>query len=574
MPAKTSVKLTIKTVPTKAYGDQKSGTSGLRKRVTTFEQVGYTENFIQSTLEAANWPSTLVLGSDGRYFSKEAIQIIASVCAANGVRRLLIAQNGILSTPSASCVIRKQQADGGILLTASHNPGGKQGDFGIKYNISNGGPAPESITDKIYQLTKSISQYKCVDNLPAPLDTATLGEHEYQLDGGDTFIIEVFDSIHYYTALMKDIFNFDSIRQLFTAGAHNASKPLKVLVDPMHGAMGPYAKRILIDELGAPSESLINFVPKEDFGGGHPDPNLTYAHELVERLKKDPELDFGVAFDADGDRNMILGQAAFFVTPSDSMAVIGANLELIPYFAKSGIKGFARSMPTAPAIDRVASKLNKEVYETPTGWKFFGNLLDTNRISLCGEESFGTGSDHIREKDGLWACLAWFQIMAEKMRPVKDIVEEHWITFGRDYFTRYDYEECDSGKCQEMMAQLEQTITSKKLVGQQFTPAGSSKPLKVKETDNFEYKDPTDNCVTSKQGLRVLFESGDRIVVRLGGTGSCGATVRLYMSSYSAPSESQLKMEAQQYLRPLIEVALELTKLNEFTGRNEPTVIT
>lgn len=553
------IKLKVKTVPSKAYGDQRPGTSGLRKRVNVFQQEYYTENFIQATIDAIEKADTLVLGGDGRYFSKEAIHIITSLCAANGVKRLMIAQNGILSTPSASCVIRKEKANGGILLTASHNPGGKDGDFGIKYNIDNGGPAPESVTERIFQLSKSITQFKTVDHLPK-IDLTSIGRHDYELDNGNRFTIQVFDSIDYYTILMKDIFNFDKIKKLFIG-----AKPIKILIDPMHGVVGPYAKRILIDELGAPNESLINSIPLEDFGGGHPDPNLTYAHQLVKALKNSPDIDFGVAFDGDGDRNMILGSQAFFVTPSDSMAVIGANLEIIPHFARTGIKGFARSMPTAPAIDRVASKLNKEVYETPTGWKFFGNLLDTNRISLCGEESFGTGSDHIREKDGLWACLAWLQIMAHKQTTVKDIVQEHWRTFGRDYFTRYDYEECDASKCNQMMKRLEDIINEGTLVSTKFANQV------VKKTDNFEYTDPTDGSITRKQGLRILFESGDRIVIRLSGTGSCGATVRLYISSYSL---NGYEIEAQEYLKPLIKLALELVQLEEFTGRTEPTVIT
>lgn len=552
-------------VPTQNYTDQKPGTSGLRKKVTVWQQPNYTENFVQSILEAANKPEFLVVGGDGRYYSKEVIMTIINICAANKVKRLVIPKDGILSTPAASALIRSMKADGGIILTASHNPGGKDGDFGIKYNISNGGPAPESITDKIYEKTKSITSYKCLMKRPN-LDLSVMGSTSH---GG--LNVDIIDPIDNYLELMKEVFDFDKIRSLFKEGLASGDgikRPFKMLADPMNGVVGPYARRILIQELGAPETSLINFVPLEDFGGKHPDPNLTYAKELEEKLKSDSSIDFGVAFDGDGDRNMILGKEGFFVTPGDSLAVIAANATRIKYFKEKGIKGFARSFPTSEAVDRVAKEMGVNCYETPTGWKFFGNLMDKDLMSLCGEESFGTGSNHIREKDGLWACLAWLSIIADSGKGVKNLIEEHWAKFGRDYFCRYDFEECDASKCQAMVNELEILLNGSSLSNKKV---GTTGIYEVESTGNFLYVDPVDKSVTSKQGLYVRFKNGARIIIRLSGTGSSGATVRLYVSDYS---KDNVKLDSKEHLKELLDIAYKISKLPEYTGRLEPTVIT
>lgn len=546
-------------ISTQAYEDQKPGTSGLRKRVTVFKQSSYTENFIQAILEAAQRPKTLVVGGDGRYYSEEAIGKIINVCAANDVQKIVIPLGGILSTPAASALIRSLKTDGGIILTASHNPGGPDGDFGIKFNIANGGPAPESITNKIYEISKSLSAYKSLlKRIPVKLDQVG----NFEVGNGCTVV--VVDSVDNYLALMKEVFDFDDLRKLFVS-----SSGFKMLADPMNGVLGPYAKRILVDELGAPASSLINITPLKDFGGKHPDPNLTYAKELVEQVKSDQAIKFGVAFDGDGDRNMILGQGSFFVTPGDSLAIIAAHTDKIKYFKSKPAKGFARSFPTSPAVDRVAQEQQVKCYETPTGWKFFGNLMDSELMSLCGEESFGTGSDHIREKDGLWACLAWLSIMANTGKTVKELVEDHWKQFGRDYFCRYDFEDCDSLKCQAMMKELEIILagpSKSALLGKKY-----SDRYVVQETGNFEYVDPVDKSVTSKQGLFIKFKNGARIIVRLSGTGSCGATVRLYVSDYS---KDNFLVDSQTYLKELLEIAYTISKLPEYTGRDKPTVIT
>lgn len=541
-------------VATQAYQDQKPGTSGLRKKVKVFEQPNYTENFIQAILEATGKPSVLVVGGDGRYYSEEAIKKILTICAANGVERLVIPQKGILSTPAASALIRSIKANGGIILTASHNPGGPDADFGIKYNIDNGGPAPESITNKMFEVSKNLTSYKSLLKRPQ-VDLSEKGNYKI-----GNLEVEVVDPIENYLTLMRQVFDFDRIRKLFAG-----KSTIKMLVDPLNGVAGPYARRILIEELGAPSDSLVNDKPLMDFGGKHPDPNLTYAKDLVEKLKANPDINFGVAFDGDADRNMILGEGAFFVTPSDSLAVIGAHMSSINYFAVNGVQGFARSFPTAPAIDRVAKKLNKECYETPTGWKFFGNLMDKELISLCGEESFGTGSSHIREKDGLWACLAWLTIMAETGKNVKQLVENHWKEFGRDYFCRYDFEDCDSTKCQNMMREFATLINSKSLVGKAYGK------YVVKETGDFQYLDPVDKSITTKQGLYVKFQNGARIIIRLSGTGSSGATVRLYVSDYS---QENLFEDSETYLRELLDIAYSISNLTQHTGRDKPTVVT
>ncbi|KAI8365501.1 hypothetical protein EDC96DRAFT_509923 [Choanephora cucurbitarum] len=554
----------IQTIATEPFDGQKPGTSGLRKRVKVFQQKNYTENFIQAILESIPESdggakgATLVIGGDGRYYSDEVLQVIVKCSLGQGVSKLIVGRNGIVSTPAASNLIRKHKATGGILLTASHNPGGPDNDFGIKYNCSNGGPAPESVTDEIYQKSKTIKELKLGD---APkVDFSQLGT---QTIGSLT--IDVIDGVQDYVELMKTIFDFDAIKSFF---ANN--KDFKMLFDGMNGVTGPYGYRLFVEEFGLPESSVMRCVPKPDFGGAHPDPNLTYAHDLVEAVKEQ-NYDFGAASDGDGDRNMIIGQNAF-VTPSDSVAIIAHYAkEAIPYFKKNGIQGLARSMPTSQAIDLVAKKMNVEHFEVPTGWKFFGNLMDAGRCSICGEESFGTGSDHIREKDGVWAILAWLSILAyvnkTKKAGVQDILQDHYMTYGRNFFSRYDYEEVDGQGADEMVKRLRDMIEKKELENKtvgQFT---------IDKADDFEYLDPIDGSVSKKQGIRIIFKDGSRIVIRLSGTGSQGATVRLYVEKYSNDTSEYVK-DAQVGLRPLIDVALELSQLEKFTGRKEPTVIT
>ncbi|KAK4789997.1 hypothetical protein SAY86_017301 [Trapa natans] len=582
------VTFSVSKVPTTSFDGQKPGTSGLRKKVKVFVQPHYLHNFVQSTFNALSAENvrgaTLVVSGDGRYFSKEAIQIIIKMSAANGVRRVWVGQNGLLSTPAVSAVIRERtgldgsKATGAFILTASHNPGGPNEDFGIKYNMGNGGPAPESVTDKIYENTKTIQEYLIAENLPN-VDIAVVGVTCFTGPEGQ-FDVEVFDSASDYVALMKSIFDFQSIRKLLT------SPNFTFCYDALHGVAGAYAKRIFVEELGAQECSLLNCTPKEDFGGGHPDPNLTYAKELVARMglgKSNtgeglPE--FGAAADGDADRNMILGKR-FFVTPSDSVAIIAANaVDAIPYFS-GGLKGVARSMPTSAALDVVAKKLGLEFFEVPTGWKFFGNLMDAGKCSVCGEESFGTGSDHIREKDGIWAVLAWLSILAyknkdnfsgQKLVSVEDIVRQHWAAYGRHYYTRYDYENVDAGAAKELMAHLVKLQSS--LSGVNDIIKGVRPDVsKVVDADEFEYKDPVDGSVSKHQGIRYLFEDGSRLVFRLSGTGSEGATIRLYIEQYEKDS-SKTGRDSQEALAPLVEVALKLSKMEEFTGRSSPTVIT
>lgn len=558
--------VTVKTVQTTPYEGQKPGTSGLRKKVKVFQQTNYTENFVQCILdsnESAIVGATLVVGGDGRYFCKEAAELIVRICAANGVGRLLVGQNGILSTPGVSSLIRRNKALGGILLTASHNPGGPDNDFGIKFNCENGGPAPDHVTNKIYELSTGISQFKTVEGLE--IDVTKLGVNNYTVDG-KPFVVDVIDSVTDYVQLMKEIFDFAKLKN-FVTGA-TTGKPLKLRIDSLNGVTGPYVNEIFLKQLGATAENVVHTTPLVDFGGLHPDPNLTYAKDLVETVQNG-DYDLGAAFDGDGDRNMIIGHKAFFVTPSDSLAVIAHYLESIPYFKKNGVSGFARSMPTAGAVDRVAQKLNKECFEVPTGWKYFGNLMDAGRLCLCGEESFGTGSDHIREKDGIWAALAWLSVMEHTGKSIEDILKNHWSIYGRNYFTRYDYEECALEPCNEMVAKLEQKITSPSFVGSEYSHGG--KTYKVKVADNFSYTDPVDKSVSNKQGLRIVFEDGSRIVIRLSGTGSSGATVRLYIDSYE---KDNVLGQAATTLEPLIQIALQISELPKFTGRNAPTVIT
>uniref|UniRef100_A0AAY4CVU3 Phosphoglucomutase n=1 Tax=Denticeps clupeoides TaxID=299321 RepID=A0AAY4CVU3_9TELE len=551
-----------------AYTDQKPGTSGLRKRVIVFQQnQNYAENFIQSIISAvepaARQDGALVVGGDGRFFMKDAIQLIVQIAAANGIGRLVIGQNGIMSTPAVSCVIRKIKAIGGIILTASHNPGGPNGDFGIKFNISSGGPAPEGITDKIFQISKSIEEYHICPDLK--VDLSKLGTQTFDVDTFKPFTVEIVDSVDSYAEMLRGIFDFAALKELLSG-----PNCIHVRLDAMHGVVGPYVKKIVCEELGSPASSAVNCEPKEDFGGHHPDPNLTYAADLVSAMKGG-EYDFGAAFDGDGDRNMVLGKHGFFVNPSDSVAVIGANITSIPYFQKTGVKGLARSMPTSGALDNVAKALKMQLYETPTGWKFFGNLMDAGKLSLCGEESFGTGSDHIREKDGLWAVLAWLSILAARKQSVEDIMKDHWQKFGRNFFTRYDYEEVDADAANKMIKDLETRMFDKDFVGQTFT--SGDKTYQVEKADNFMYTDPVDSSVSKNQGLRIIFSDGSRIIFRLSGTGSAGATIRLYIDSYEKDPQ-KIYQDPQVMLAPLVDIALKISQLQEKTGRNAPTVIT
>lgn len=543
--------MTIQIIQTQPFSDQKPGTSGLRKRVSVFQQPDYLQNFVQSIFNTIAAPAgaTLVLGGDGRYYNREAIQIILKMAAANGYGRVLVGQGGILSTPAASCVIRKYQTFGGIILSASHNPGGRDGDFGIKFNTSNGGPAPEKITDAIFACSKTISQYRILEAADIPLDAT--GTHVL---GG--MQVEVIDPVEDYADLMAALFDFNAISDLLQSG-------FRMKFDAMHAVAGPYAREILVNRLGAPADSVMNAVPLPDFGGGHPDPNLTYAHELVEILYGEHAPDFGAASDGDGDRNMILGKR-FFVTPSDSLAVLAANARLAPGYA-GGLAGIARSMPTSAAADRVAEELGIPCFETPTGWKFFGNLMDAGKVTLCGEESFGTGSDHVREKDGLWAVLFWLNILAIKRQSVETLMKRHWVRFGRNVYSRHDYEglpaEAASGVIQHLRGRFSNLPDT---VFGNYT---------VKTCDDFSYTDPIDGSVSTAQGIRILFTDGSRIVFRLSGTGTDGATLRIYLEAYE-PDPSNHHLDAQQALAELISIAMQLSELKERTGRDAPTVIT
>ncbi|CDN16324.1 MAG: alpha-D-glucose phosphate-specific phosphoglucomutase [Richelia sp.] len=544
--------MSIKTVSTQPFADQKPGTSGLRKRVKAFQQQNYLENFVQSIFNSIKGyqGKTLVLGGDGRYYNRQAIQIILKMAAANGFGKVLLGQGGILSTPAASCVIRKNQAFGGIILSASHNPGGPDNDFGIKYNISNGGPAPEKVTNAIYTQTQEITNYQILDAEDVNLDD--LGT--WQLG---SMAVEVINSVADYADLMASIFNFELIRNFIAGGK------FKMCIDSMHAVTGPYAIEIFESRLGAPIGTVQNATPLEDFGGGHPDPNLVYAHELVDILYGENAPDFGAASDGDGDRNMILGRK-FFVTPSDSLAILAANAKLVPGYS-SGLAGVARSMPTSQAVDRVAAELEIDCYETPTGWKFFGNLLDVGKATLCGEESFGTGSNHVREKDGLWAVLFWLNILAVKQQSVEEIVQEHWRTYGRNYYSRHDYEEVNSEKANTLMANLRSLLPT--IAGKQFGK------YQVDYADDFSYTDTVDDSVSEKQGIRIGFTDGSRIVFRLSGTGTQGATLRIYLESYE-PDITNQGTDTQQALDDLIALSDEIAQVRQFTGREKPTVIT
>lgn len=543
--------MSIRTVNAQPFSDQKPGTSGLRKKVPAFQKQHYLENFVQSIFDSISPPvgATLVLGGDGRFFNREAIQTILKMAAANGFGQVMVGRGGILSTPAASCVIRKYKTYGGIILSASHNPGGPDGDFGIKYNGSNGGPATETVTETIFAKSKVITSYRILEAADVSLDQlgeTTLGSMK----------VKVIDPVSDYAELMESLFDFPAIRALLTSG-------FRIKFDAMHAVNGPYAKEILEGRLGAPIGSVMNFVPLEDFGGGHPDPNLTYAHDLVEIVYGKDAPDFGAASDGDGDRNMVLGQR-FFVTPSDSLAVIAANATLVRGYSK-GVAGVARSMPTSAAVDRVAKALNIPCFETPTGWKFFGNLMDAGKVTFCGEESFGTGSDHVREKDGLWAVLFWLNILAVRKQSVESIVREHWAKFGRNFYSRYDYEGLPTEDANGVMTHLRDNFAA--LTGKQFGK------YTVATCDDFSYTDPVDASVSKNQGIRILFSDGSRIIFRLSGTGTEGATLRVYLEAYEA-DVAKHHLDAQDALKDLIQIGLNISELIARTGRQQPTVIT
>ena len=539
----------IKTVPTKPFEGQKPGTSGLRKKVTVFQQAHYAENFIQSIFDGLDGFSgkTLVIGGDGRFLNREVIQTTIRMAAANGFGRVLTAKGGLLSTPAASHLIRKSKAFGGIILSASHNPGGPDGDFGIKYNAGNGGPAPEKMADQFFANTRKISNYKISDGADSDLDK--LGTSKIE---GMT--VEVVDPVSDYQKLMETLFDFDAIRSHFKSG-------FRIQFDAMHAITGPYGHAILEGALGAPKGSVVNGTPLPDFGGHHPDPNLVHAKELYDLMMSPAGPDFGAASDGDGDRNLIIGKNQF-VTPSDSLALLAANAHLAPGYAK-GLAGVARSMPTSCAVDRVAKKLGIKCFETPTGWKFFGNLLDAGMITLCGEESAGTGSNHVREKDGLWAVLLWLNILAKRRQSVVDIVREHWATYGRNYYSRHDYEEVDAEAANGMMKYLRDRLPN--LKGER---AGA---LAVATADDFAYHDIVDGSNTANQGIRIIFEDGSRVIYRLSGTGTAGATLRVYVEKYESKN---FGLETQTALADLIGFARGLAGIAERTGRTEPTVIT
>ena len=544
------------TIATHPFGDQKPGTSGLRKKVSVFQQAHYLENFVQSIFNSIASgdetfsDKTLVVGGDGRFYNLEALQTIVKMAAANGFNRVVAGQNGLLSTPAASCIIRKYQAFGGIILSASHNPGGPDADFGIKFNAANGGPANEELTDAIFQQSREIEQYHILES--ADIDLGRTGNQQL----GDMHI-EVIDPVTDYAELMEQLFDFQRIRELLTGGS------FRLQFDAMNAITGPYAHRILEQQLGAPQGSVLRGQPLQDFGGEHPDPNLAHATDLQRRLTGSDAADFGAASDGDGDRNMILG-ANFYVTPSDSLAVLVANASLVPGYS-GGLSGVARSMPTSQAVDRVAAGLDIPCFEAPTGWKFFGNLLDAGKITLCGEESFGTGSDHVREKDGLWAVLFWLNILAVRGESVADIVQQHWRQYGRDYYTRHDYEAVASEAAQSLIEALRQQINA--LTGQRF---GN---YEIELADDFSYPAPVDGSTSQQQGLRILLRGGSRIIYRLSGTGTEGATLRVYIEGHEPDPERQSE-DPQIALGELISLAGQLAEIEHYTGRSSPDVVT
>jgi phosphoglucomutase len=544
--------MAIQTINTTPFDDQRPGTSGLRKKVKVFQTPHYLENFVQAifnVLEGCQG-QTLVVGGDGRYYNREALQVILKMAAANGFGKVMVGRGGILSTPAASCVIRKYGTFGGIILSASHNPGGPEHDFGIKYNTGNGGPAPEKITEAIYSQSREITQYRILE--AADIDLDTIGEQQL----GD-MQVEIIDPVSDYADLMEQLFDFAGMRALLTSGNFS------MRFDAMNAVTGPYDLEILEKRLGAPAGTVLRGDPLPDFGGAHPDPNLVHAKDLVAIMSGDIAPDFGAASDGDGDRNMILGRD-FYVTPSDSLALLAANATHVPGY-QQGLAGVARSMPTSQAIDRVAAAQGIECFETPTGWKFFGNLLDAGRITLCGEESFGTGSNHVREKDGLWAVLFWLNVLAARRQSVADIVHEHWRQYGRDVYTRHDYEGVSADGAAALMEQLRNRTGE--LSGQTFSG------YTVEVSDDFSYTDPVDQSVSSRQGIRILFSNGARIVYRLSGTGTEGATLRVYIEQ-TETDPGRLDQDPQQSLAELIRLSAEIAEIERFTGRKAPDVIT
>ena len=540
----------IRTVPTRPFDGQAPGTSGLRKKVSVFRQANYLENFVQSIFDCldATAGTTLVVGGDGRYHNDVAVQTILKMAAAHGFGRVVVGRDGILSTPAASCVIRKRNAYGGIILSASHNQGGPAGDFGIKYNIGNGGPAPESVTSAIFERTKTIDAYRIVDGADIDLGrigTSTLGD----------LTVEVIDPVADYQSLMETLFDFDRIAALFARG-------FRLHFDALSAVTGPYAHAIFEGALGAPTGTVVNGTPLPDFGGHHPDPNPVYAHDVIDALTGDDTPDMGAASDGDGDRNMIVGRN-LFVTPSDSVAILVANAHLVPGYA-GGLRGVARSMPTSQALDRVASRLGITCHETPTGWKFFGNLLDADLATICGEESAGTGSNHIREKDGLWAILFWLDIVAARHQGVAEIVRDHWAVHGRNYYSRHDYEAIETAAADQLWDALRARIN--------VLAGTNANGLTIASADEFAYHDPVDGSVSERQGFRVHFADGSRLVYRLSGTGTEGATLRVYLERYEADT-ARHELDAQVALAPIITAADEIASIASMTGRNRPSVI-
>ncbi len=543
--------MTIQTLSTQAFAGQRPGTSGLRKKVTVFQQPHYLENFVQAIFDSLEGfaGQTLVVGGDGRFHNRVAVQTILKMAAAAGFSRVLVGKGGLLSTPAASCVIRKHGAFGGIILSASHNPGGPDGDFGIKYNIGNGGPAPEKITEAIYARSQQLTEYRIAEAADIPLDQTG----QYTLAG---MTVEVIDPVADYAELMQSLFDFDRIRALFANG-------FRLRFDAMGAVSGPYAHHLLENLLGAPAGSVINGTPLEDFGGHHPDPNPAHATELIGLLSGPDAPDFGAASDGDADRNMILGRD-FIVTPSDSLAVLAANAKLVPGY-RDGLAGVARSMPTSTAVDRVAADLGIACFETPTGWKFFGNLLDAGRATLCGEESYGTGSNHVREKDGVWAVLFWLNLIAVRGQSVANIVQEHWARYGRNYYSRHDYEGIATDAADGLMAHLRSQLPA--LAGQTVGD------FPIATADDFAYTDPVDGSVSHKQGIRLIMQDGSRIVFRLSGTGTEGATLRVYLERYE-PASGNHQLDTQTALARLITLARQLAQIEERTGMVAPTVVT
>nr|XP_019958242.1 PREDICTED: phosphoglucomutase-like protein 5 [Paralichthys olivaceus] len=559
----------VVTVQTAPFDDQRPGSSGLRRKTAVFEgKKNYLQNYIQSLLSSIDLRDrqgcTMVVGSDGRYFSRAAIEVIVQMAAANGIGRLVIGHNGLLSTPAVSCIIRKIKAIGGIILTASHNPGGPGGDFGIKFNVANGGPSPDTVMDRIHQVSRTLEEYAICPDLR--IDLSRLGRQEFDLENKfKPFRVEIVDSVEVYLQLLRNIFDFTAIKSLLTG-----SDQLKIHIDAMNGVMGPYVRRILCDELGAPANSAVNCVPLEDFGGCPPEPNLTYATSLVDAMKGG-EFGFGAAFDADGVRLFVHVMITHFFIVSVHFNPQKLNC----YFSHTYTRGIAalnRNLPSSSLVDLVAKAMKLALYETPTGWRYFGNLMDSGRCSLCGEESFGTGSDHIREKDGLWSVLVWLSIMAARKQGVEQIVREHWAKFGRNYFCRFDYEGLDPRVAFYLMRDLEAVISDKAFRSQKF--AVGEHIYSVEKADNFEYIDPVDGTVSRNQGLRIVFTDASRLVFRMSGSGGgTGSTVRIYAESFERDPERHSR-ETQVVLGPLIAIALKISSIHERTGRRGPNIIT